>query len=358
MKKYFVKFMAICAAFVLTGTVSFAQNNKKTSPTAEKYVISAKAGGVNFVSGKVAVVRKNGKSGYLLKGDSLEAGDRVLTGSEGRTEILLNPGSFARLAGNSEFEFATTSLDDLRVRVNSGSAIFEVLTTGEFSVVVSTPKSSFNIVRTGIYRVDTMSDGTGKIEVWKGRAQIVGEGVALLKTGQTMIGNSGEVAKFDRKDKDEFEMWSKERAKELDKVNARLRGREMNRALMSSFSQSGWNGRHSAGLWVFDPFSRNYCFLPFGYHFTSPYGLWYGNTIWNYRIPPAIRYVVNTNNNQPQNGQQPAPTNQPRPTQPGNGFPAPGGNPSINPSPTREPSPMRDVGTPRGVDRREMPIID
>jgi hypothetical protein len=65
----------------------------------DRYIVSARAGGVNYVEGTVAVIRKSGRSGLLLKGDTLEVGDRVSTGANGKAEILLNPGSFLRLGG-------------------------------------------------------------------------------------------------------------------------------------------------------------------------------------------------------------------------------------------------------------------
>ena len=54
----------VASAFVCA--VSAQQNDAIRSAAGDKYVISAKAGGVNFVEGTVAVVRKNGRSGLLL----------------------------------------------------------------------------------------------------------------------------------------------------------------------------------------------------------------------------------------------------------------------------------------------------
>jgi hypothetical protein len=350
MKQNLVKLLAVCTASVLLATISLAQNNQKLKAAAEKYVISAKAGGVNFVAGDVAVVRSKGKSGYLVKGDSLEAGEKVRTGNTGKAEILLNPGSFVRLAENTEFEFVRTSLDDLSVKVNAGSAIFEVFTVNELKVEINTPDSRFYIVRTGIYRVDMMNNATARLEVWKGRAQIGEDKSAIVKAGQAYDG--GQTAKFNRKNRDEFEQWSKDRAKELDKVNARLRSREMDRALLSSFSQSSLNVRNSFGLWVFDPFSRNYCFLPFGYGWSSPYGFWYNNSIWNYRVPQGMQSGFTQTGNQPQYNQQPG---QPSQTgQPGVSAPS---QPINNPPSTSMP-PSIDRGTPGIVQRKEGPIIN
>lgn len=354
MKRNIVKFLAVCVGCFLCLTATFAQNAKRVSSAADSYVISAKAGVVNFVDGKVAVVRKKGKSGYLLKGDRLEAGDKVLTGGGGKAEILLNPGSFVRLAGNSEFEFITTSLDDLQIKLNGGSAIFEVLTSKEFRVAVNTPKSGFYIIKSGIYRVDALADGTAKIEVWKGRAQLADAAATTLKAGQTTISNGGQsaVAKFDRDDKDEFVVWSRDRAKELDKINAKLRSRELNRALISSYSQDRWNVSSSFGLWVRDPFSLNYCFLPFGYGYSSPYGHFYDRSVWNYQTSPNSANANNPNYEQP-NGNSPNGNSPNAGNAPGGGFPgASNNNPSFG---SDMPRPITD--RPGIVERKSEPAM-
>ena len=254
------------------------------------YVISAKAGGVNFVEGKVAVARKDAKNGYLLKGDELEIGDKVSTGASGKAEILLNPGSYVRLGENSDFEFVSTSLENLKVKISRGSAIFEVIADDEFRVSVATPNADFYVVKSGVYRIDVLSDGAGKIEVWKGAAEIGDGKSAPLKKGQSATVNGTETAivKFDRDDKDPLETWSKERAKNLAKINSNLNRASLRNSLMSS--GSSWNIYNSYGLWVLDPFSRGFCFLPFGYGWSSPYGYWFGRDIWGMQLPWIYYY--------------------------------------------------------------------
>jgi len=275
-------FMTLCSV------ISFAQNDRRAVSAASSiYVISANAGGVNYVEGKVAVTRKAAKSGYLLKGDELEVGDRVATGADGKVEIHLNPGSLLRLAENSEFEFATTSLDDLQLKLNSGSAMLEVITDAEFTFSVKTPKTAFYIITSGVYRIDTSSDGTAKIEVWKGRAL---SNETEVKTGRqaTVSGSETAVAKFDRGEKDALEVWSKTRAKELAKINSRLQNSATRASLLRSFNGSGWNMYGSYGLWVYDSMFGGYCFLPFGYGWNSPYGYQYRRDIWHYNLPPIV----------------------------------------------------------------------
>lgn len=282
-------FGAAITAFVFAAAVS-AQDGAIAAAAGDKYLISAKAGGVNFVQGAVGVVRTAGKSGLLLKGDRLEIGDRISTGADGKAEVLLNPGSYLRLGANSAFEFTTTSLDDLQIRLDSGSAIFEVFATEDFTVTVNTPKTKLTLIDSGIYRIDVEQGGIGKVAVWKGKARIGDDETAIVKSGREgVIGGSGlAVAKFDRDDKDDLEIWSKVRAKELAKVTAGLQNTNMRTALMRSFLGRQWNMYNSFGLWVYDPFRRNHCFLPFGWGWNSPYGYGFGNNIGYYNLPWVV----------------------------------------------------------------------
>ena len=293
MKKNLLYVFSVGLIGILFSVTAFAQtaqqreDRRTVSAASSLYVISAKAGAVNYVEGKVSVARQEGKSGYLLKGDELEIGDVVSTGADGRAEILLNPGSFVRLAENSVFEFASTALEDLQLNLKGGSAMLEVITDNEFTFAVNTPKAKLFIVKSGVYRVDVLSDGTGKIEVWKGGANANG---TEIKSGRqaTVSGNQTAVVKFDRDDKDALEVWSKSRAKELSKINARLQNNYLRTSLMSSYYQTRWSLYDSYGLWVYSRYHGSYCFLPFGYGWSSPYGYYYPRDIWYYNLPPVI----------------------------------------------------------------------
>ncbi len=278
-------------AVLLSATTAFAQqreDRRTVAAASSLYVISAKAGAVNYLEGTVTVARKAAKSGYLLKGDELEIGDRVSTGADGKAEILLNPGSFVRLAENSVFEFASTSLEDLQLKLTGGSAMFEVITDDEFTFAVNTPKAKFHIVKSGVYRVDVLEGGAGRIEVWKGRANANGTEIKSGRKATASGGQAATLSKFDRGEKDALEVWSKSRAKELAKINARLENSLVRTSLMSSFYRTRWSLYDSYGLWVFSRFHGSYCFLPFGYGWSSPYGYFYPRDIWYYNLPPVI----------------------------------------------------------------------
>ena len=291
MKRNLISGLAFTILSVLFSGFVFAQSNNKTVlSTGDLYVISAKAGGVNYVEGKVVVTGKNKKGGYLLKGDTVEVGDKVSTGTDGKAEILLNPGSYIRLGENSSFEFVTTSLDDLRLKLNGGSAMLEVIADDDFRIAVNTPKADFSIITSGVYRISVLGDGSGQIAVWKGKARIGDFNETEIKGGREATVNGGQVAieKFDRDEKNALEDWSKSRAKDLAKVNSRLQRPDLRNSLISGFGSSRWNMYNSFGLWVFDQSFGSYCFLPFGYGWSSPYGYSYGRDIWYFRLPGVI----------------------------------------------------------------------
>jgi hypothetical protein len=118
----------------------------------------------------------------------------------------------------------------------------------------------------------------------------IGDGKsAPLKKGQSATVNNGqtEIAKFERDDKDALEVWSKERAKDLANINAKLNRTALRNSLMSS--SNSWNIYNSYGLWVLDP-SRGFCFMPFGYGWSSPYGFWFRRDLWDMQLPWIYYY--------------------------------------------------------------------
>ena len=288
----------LLSIFTLTfSSIIFGQNTTRDiSAGANKFIISAEAGGVNYVEGKVSVLTNNEQSGFLTKGDNLKTGEEVSTGTNGRAEILLNPGSFVRLGADTHFEFLTTSLEDLKLKVNRGSAMFEVITDDDFKISIDTPKANFYLIKSGIYRLDVSADGTGRLEVWKGRAQAGDLAATQIKKKRagTFDGEELAIAKFDRDDKDSLEKWSESRSEQLAASNSQLVNRNLRNSLVSGFNLNRWNFYDSYGLWVYNSFYGNYCFLPFGRGWRSPYGYGYNSNIWSYGFPTQLYYRQTT----------------------------------------------------------------
>ena len=250
----------------------------------ERYVVSAKAGGVNLVTGDVTV-RARGSADWrqLMSNEDLVAGDTVKAGSYGRAEVLLNPGSYLRIAENTEFELTDPSLDSLRVKVIKGSAVIEVTGADETKTLieVKTPQSRIMIDRRGVYRINVMSTNRTELLVRKGRAIVSGDlrEATTVKDGKMASVSGGQlvVAKFDKRDQDAFDVWSQDRGAALATANSRLSQRDIGRNYsrygngLGPWGYGGYGYRYG-GLWVFDPFIGYHTFYPFYSGWYSPYG--------------------------------------------------------------------------------------
>jgi hypothetical protein len=246
----------------------------------EKFGISAKAGGVNAVTGRVMVARVGQAPQLLTNQDDLVSGDVVTTGAASQAEVLLNPGSYLRVAENSEFVLVDNSLDNLLVKLVKGSVIVEA--TGmdniDLRIAIATNRERLTIVRPGIYRINAQT-GTTELLVRKGRVAISDNPRDIVKGGKklTFAGGSALTAKLDKHDKDLFDNWSKERGETLARANQRLSARTLNGYL--STADWGWASRASFGrwgVWTWSPLLGCRTFLPFYYGWATPYGQYYG----------------------------------------------------------------------------------
>lgn len=271
------QFLYLATAVVALLLVSTVTGN---SQSREKFVISAKAGGINAVSGR-ALVHGRGTSEWqqLTIKEDLDAGDVVKTGVDGRVEMLLNPGSYLRVGENSEFELADNSLDSLEVKLLRGTAIVEVAGAEdtELLINISTPDARLAIVRRGLYRVNVIPEDGTELIVRKGRV-LLEDSHTKVKGGNKVTfakGRSVLVAKLlkqEKKNFDNLDTWSKERGDFVAKANRRIRGRDLS-LMMASYNHNWFNGfGRPHGLWYFNPTASCYTFVPFYLGWGSPYG--------------------------------------------------------------------------------------
>lgn len=265
--------------------VNFAQNR-------EKFVISAKAGGINAITGQADVHAKGGSDWQQLAiTDDLEAGDRVRTANDGRVEILLNPGSYLRVGGDSEVELSNNTLDNLEVRLLRGTAIVEA--TGadglELNINISTPHTKLAIVRQGLYRLNVVPNDATELIVRKGRV-ILSDSHTKVKGGNKVVFSATNVTvakltKEEKKAQEEVDRWSKERASTLAKANSRI----SNRMLTSAFATyRDWDPfSRPFGFWFYNSRAGCYTFLPFYYGWGSPYGNSYSTSVYSPYFPVA-----------------------------------------------------------------------
>lgn len=259
----------------------------------DKFVISAKAGGINAITGGASVTSR-GESNWqqLMITDDLDAGDRVKTDWDGRVEILLNPGSYLRLGGNSEVELLDNSLANLEVKLLRGTAIVEA--TGadglELNIGISTPHTRLAIVRQGLYRLNVVPDDATELIVRKGRVILSDSLHTKVKGGNKVIFSATNVtvAKLtseEKKNNDEVENWSKQRAETVAKANRKITNGMLNSAFASFDPRFPYGISRPLGLWFFNPRLSCYTFLPFFYGWGSPYGGWYSTAIYSPYVP-------------------------------------------------------------------------
>jgi len=276
-KRFNASLPLIALSLVCAATIS-AQGQ-----TRDLRVISARAGGVNFVSGEARVKLRDGSHWQTLTSkDELKTGDTVETGAGSQLEVLLNPGSYLRLGENSEFTLADDSLAQVRLSLTKGSVLIEATGFSELrvSILVETPQTRVEIVRSGLYRINVLPANLTEVAVYKGRA-LVGKEGSLLKGGRTarVAGVGVEIAKLDKKERDALDLWSRDRAKLLARANDKISTRNVN-TLLASFDTDGyWSHRYglSGGFWYFDLRSNGYVFIPGGYGWSSPYGFSYSH---------------------------------------------------------------------------------
>jgi hypothetical protein len=297
----------LSVSFIVCFSIGSSAQNR------EKFVISAKAGGINAITGD-ASVHSRGETDWqqLLITDDLDAGDRVRTAYDGRVEILLNPGSYLRLGGDSEVELSNNSLENLEVRLLRGTAIVEA--TGaddlDLNINISTPHTKLAIVRHGLYRLNVVPGDATELIVRKGRV-ILSDSHTKVKGGNKVVFNATNVSvakltKEEKKvqEKENLDVWSKDRAKLLAKSNRGVTDGMLNSAFATFRDSDPFSRRFGFGVWFYNNLSRCYTFVPFYYGWwNSPYGssyttqLYYPGAYYPYQYPRT-----NSNGNQPQTG--------------------------------------------------------
>lgn len=324
-------FIAAALVAACVGAGARAQNR-------EEHFISARAGGINFVSGDVTA-RSAGEKEWrrLSVKDNLRSGDAVR--AVGRVEALLNPGSYLRAGDGAEFELTSASLEDLQLTLRRGGIVVEA--TGydglDLSIVVVTPQARVLIVRGGLYRLNVLPSGVTEVAVQHGRAFVGGSPETLVKGGKVArVGAGGvEVVKFDKNNRDMLDLWSRERGHELAKANEKLANRNTNALLARTSFDTMFSAQNSSGFWLWSAGSGCYTFLPLYAGYRSPYGFWYGSSYnpFGYQCnscgSPYYRPNGNGNPNAP-----PTVTYNPGSTYPGGGGAAPAPHPIAAPPPS------------------------
>lgn len=238
-----------------------------SAPAAAQYIISARAGLVNYTTGPVRYASSDDQDWREVPSHfQLDEGDRLKTEAWGKAEILLSPGSYLRIANGAEVRLLQGSLAATTVELLSGSAIVEAGRVPDETVItVQTPQARVRIAKAGLYRIDLASDAM-TLTVRQGEATFSRPDGSFkkVKKNRTALVTSSEhqIAKFNPDYTDEFDLWSADRAELLLAANHSYVRRASSLGRPFGF----WNA------WVWDPLFGCYTFFPWGSALWSPYG--------------------------------------------------------------------------------------
>lgn len=222
-------------------------------------------------------VRAN--AGYQIK-----AGGGLRTTVNSRAELLLSPGTYLRVAENTQIEVMRTTYRGMRFRVVHGTVIIESASFNPriHSLTLSAPSGDLQMGTRGLYRLDVVPGQESAVSVYKGRFLWTGaQGrKTRMKSGRRwFLGNSTPSLKprsagLDKNHrKDPLNLWSRLRARQLVQVNAGL-------SLASRDSAYPGFGYQNRGGWVLSSKSQWFTYVPFDSSPRSPYGFHYTNIRW------------------------------------------------------------------------------
>src|SRR5207253_1333576 len=155
-------------------------------------------------------------------------------------------------------------LNDLVVKLVKGSAIIEATGGGDadLRINVLANQQHLVIIRGGIYRFN-VQPGSTELVVRKGRVVTDNNLREVVKGGTRVTYTAGGplATKLNKKDQDDFDLWSKKRAETLARANEKISGRAVN-GYLASMSPFEWafSAANPWGLWTYSAFSRCYTF--------------------------------------------------------------------------------------------------
>ena len=258
----------------------FAGTGAVNATETSTYFISAKSGMINYVEGKPSISNLEvSEPRAVVARHQLVKGDVLQTEADQRVEMLLNPGTYLRVAENSRVRVLATGFDDMRFSLERGTAILESLDLRRkvHRLHIVTPSGDLRVLKKGLYRFEVGAAGEVQVTVFRGKLRWIKDQakIAALKSGKSFDLNRSarrrlHFTKVGKEPFDEIDLWSQKRAVALIAANAKIPS-WMSRSALSRY------GLRSNGGWVYDRFSRMYTFIPFHSLLRSPYGLVYAN---------------------------------------------------------------------------------
>ncbi len=232
---------------------------------AAQHVVSFRSGLIHYVEGRVTL---DGSPVSVKPGDFPRMRDSsVLETTLGRAEVLLTPGTFARLSEHGQLVLVAGDITDTRLRLESGSAMLEVAELErQNAVAVQVGGVWVKLQKRGLYRFDAAPP---RVLVYDGEITAAGEPKPLKagKGREVSLDGSQLVARFDTETGDALYRWSARRSRYVSMAN--LAAARTIRDSGLRWSRAGWEWNAYLAMFTFVP-AGDMVRSPFGTAFYSP----------------------------------------------------------------------------------------
>lgn len=237
-------------------------------------IISARAGLIHYFEGDVSI---NGEE-IVPNGDQfqvLKEAETLATG-RGRAEILLNAGTYLRVAEGTSFVLDSGDLEDTRLTLLTGTATIEVAELPkQTAVVLRVLHSEIEVRKRGLY--EFTADFPGSVRVYDGELALATGKASPLKLTKGRQAALDELAagpvKFDTADTTPLYRWTARRARYIAQAN------EVAARSVVTSSWSAWSGPGLTplgfyrGIWAWNPYFGMFTYMPLTGWGYSPFGI-------------------------------------------------------------------------------------
>ena len=241
----------------------------------------ANPGTINYTEGQVST--GNETLGANSAGSTVLGPNQTLATQNGKAEVLLTPGVFARLGGNSSIEMVSPNLTNTQISVEKGEAIVEVAEIHpENNLLVNEDGATIQLQKNGLYDFDA---DHAQFRVFKGQAMVQTEDEHVKVKGGHELSLDVTMLKAQKFDKNSYEAddlfrWSSLRSAYLAEANVDS---------APGYLAGGWGGWYGAGWvgsgWYWDPWFSCYTFIPGDGIFYSPFGWGFYSPFLAYEAP-------------------------------------------------------------------------
>ena len=219
----------------------------------------ARPGVINYIEGS-ALLAGEPVTQQSVGTVSLDPG-QVLSTTRGKAEVLLTPGIYLRLDGNSAVKMVSPDLTLTQLELEQGRAAVEVDEIHpENDVQIIEAGVPTQLLKTGLYEFNA-NDDVATVLKGQAAAQVAPNKWDVIKEGHQLALSDGPRVKSQHFDqdaaKDDLYNWSNLRSEYLSEENGQLSG---------YYASAGY-----APGWYWDPWAYGYTFIG-PYPFYSPFG--------------------------------------------------------------------------------------